>query len=291
MQDKAIVAGAIGRTSHLRILRPSGMALAVFTLGAVAPISWAQEAFDELMVRVEINASDGDAGFHAKHDGEGWRRVTIHDPDGDVIFKENAKRNEDLGEQGITENFFESAEPPCNPEEPDAVPLAEFLDRFEAGNYHFRGRTIEDGTLLGEAELTHNLPAAPDISAFDESTVDPHNTVITWASGADLGECQDDDLVAQGTIPDPATVEVVRWEVTVEPDKDALEGGELPDGVPFSVFNVQLLPSQTTVTVPAEYLNSYANAGVRAFKFEVGAKEASDNQTFSEGTFTLINGG
>ncbi|MDH3691493.1 MAG: hypothetical protein OEU36_18790 [Gammaproteobacteria bacterium] len=266
---------------HMRVFPTSGIAVAALTLGAAVPVSWAQEPFGELSALIEINATDGDAGFHVLLDGDAWQRVTIADPGGKKIFNERANRS--LREQGLTENFFESAEPPCDPAEEDAVPLAEFLDRFETGEYHFSARTIEGGKLKGETTLTHSLPAAPDISAFDgSSNVDPDNTVITWAAGTDLGGCQDDDLVTNGIIPDPGTVDVVRWEVVVEPNVEILVG-------PKRVFSVQLPPAETSVTVPSEFLNSYSADGITEFKFEVGAKEASDNQTFSEGTFE-ING-
>ena len=131
------------------------------------------------------------------------------------------------------------------------------------------------------ATLTHNLPAAPDISAFDGSEVDPsQSVVINWAPGNNLGEdCHDPELIDNGTIPDPGTVPVILWEVVVEPDADAVDL-EL-------VYSVQVPAGQTSVTVPPEYLNAYSALGVTEFKFEVGAREASGNQTFSEGTFEL----
>ena len=254
-------------------------------LAATIPVSWAQEEFDETKAFIEMNATDGDVGFHVLLDAEAWEWVTIDDPDGNQIFKEMARRN--LMEQGLTENFFESAEPLCvaDEEDPEAevVPLAEFLERFLPGEYLFAGRTIEGDELEGTATLTFNLPAAPDISMFDGTEdVDPANALMTWAAGMILGEkCQDDDLVTQGIIPDPASVDVVGWEVVVEPaDEEAF--------VPFRVFSVQLPPDQTSVTVSPEYLNAFP-AGTE-FKFEVGAIEASGNQTFSEGGFCTLPG-
>lgn len=249
-------------------------------LAATMPVSWAQEEFDETKVFIEMNATDGDAGLHALLDAEAWKEVRIDDPDGKKVFQEQAKGN--LLEQGLTENFFESAEPLCVPDpedlEAEVVPLSEFLERFPSGDYVFTGKIHPGGKLKGTATLTYNIPAAPDISMFDGTEdVDPANAVITWAAGMDLGEkCQDDDLVTEGIITDPALVDVVGWEVVVEPeDEEAID--------PFRVFSVQLPPGQTSVTVSPEYLNAFP-AGTE-FKFEVGAIEASDNQTFSEGSF------
>ncbi|MFQ5829916.1 MAG: hypothetical protein ACE5JD_12285 [Candidatus Methylomirabilia bacterium] len=254
-------------------------AMAALTLAAAVPASWAATVeLDEAFVRIEINASDGDVGFHGKFDGEPSKLMTIRRPDGEVIYRVRARRN--LKRQGLTENFFESAEPTC-----EEQPLAAFLLRFPTGVYSFEGKTNDGADILeGEFTLTHALPAAPDISAFDGSTVeldDDDSVVIHWGPGTDLGACHDQALVNNGTIPDPANVAVERWEVVVEPDVDveAL-------GLPFSVFSVQLPPGQVSVTVPFEYLDSYAVAGVTEFKFEVGAK-SGENQTFSEGTFVV----
>jgi len=267
---------------HMRRVFMVPAAMAALTLGAAVPASWAATVeLDEAFVRIEINATDGDVGFHGKFDGEPSKLMKIKRPgDGSVIYLVRAQHN--LKRQGLTENFFESAEPTCEEQS-----LAEFLLRFPAGDYLFEGVT-NDGvdTLQGVATLSYDLPAAPDISGFDGSIVelDDDPVVIHWGPGIDLGECHDQDLVDNGIIPDPADVEVERWEVVVEPnDDEQLEAS----GLPFSVFSVQLPPGQMSVTVPFEYLQSYAVAGVTRFKFEVGAK-SGENQTFSEGAFELI---
>lgn len=267
-----------------RLIQYVSIATAMLILVAVTPVGWAQEEFDEIKVIIEINATDGDAGFHVLGDAEAWKQVRIHDPDGNKIFM--AKDHNSLREQGLTEIFFESAEPLCtfDPEEPDeeVVPLSEFLERFSAGDYTFSGVTIEGGRLEGEGTLTYNLPAAPDISATDgRDDVDPGNAVISWAGGVDLGgKCHDPELVNDGIITNPASVVVVGWEVVVEPEDE-----EASD--PFRVFSVQLPPGQMSITIPAEYLDAFVSNGVTEFKFEVGAIEASGNQTFSEGTFEI----
>lgn len=237
----------------------------------------AQEPFDETKVLVEINATDGDIGFHVLLDADAWRQVRIDDPGGKRLFHEQAKGT--LADQGLTENFFESDEPLCDPalaeEEDDVVvTLAEFQQRFPAGLYIFTGKSNDGETLTDTALLTYNLPAAPDIDDFDGTgNVQTADAVIEWAPGEDLGECPFDDLV-----PDPGSVVEVGWEVVVEPaDEEAVS--------PLRVFNVQLPASQTSVTVPQEFLDTYVAQGVTMFKFEVGALEESGNQTFSEGVF------
>ncbi len=272
---------------HLMSKILSAAAGAALIFGASAAAGETEE-FEERRVLIEINATDGDAGFHALVDGDAWKEAKLS---GSKLFDAKAKGS--LREQGLTEIFFESDEPPCDesvaddPE--DVVTVGEVLERFPAGPYRFTGKSIEPGVKLeGGTILTHELPAAPDITgcALDEVcdgslAVDPDDAVIVWAPGDDLGVC---DVPAGITAP--AEVLVVFWEVVVEPDD------ELPAK---RVFSVQVPVGTTSVQVSPQYLNSYADEDVTEFKFEVGAVEArmiddevtKGNQTFSEGTFEL----
>ena len=237
----------------------------------------------EFKVIIETNATDGDVGFHALADGDAWRWAGMEDPDGNMIWSTRAQGG--LMQQGLTESFFESAEPLCepDPDEPDedVADLAEFISRFPEGEYIARANTNEGDRLLGSAELTYNMPAAPDISMTEDTEQYIHEVVIEWAPGTDLGDkCHDQSLIDDGTVADPADVEVVGWEVVVEPDdEDAAE--------PFRVYKVQVPPEQTRVLVPEAYLWMLFDEGFTEFKFEVGAIEESGNQTFSEGSFEV----
>lgn len=257
-----------GRSRRFLVL---GTLVALLLAGWVLPSRAAE--LDEAFLRIEINATDGDVGFHGKFDGEASKEMKIRDPKGGLIYL--LKADKSLRSQGLTESFFESDEPTCAEQ-----PLRDFLSRFPSGAYSFQGKTTEGDKLEGEAVLSHALPAAPDISATDGADLSGGAVVISWAPGVDLGNCHDPSLVADGTIPDPAEVPVDSWEVVVEPDEDELAAL----GLPSRVFSVQLPPEQLTLTVPLEYLQAYVAAGVTTFKFEVGAK-AGENQTFSEGTF------
>jgi hypothetical protein len=243
------------------------------------------EEFDEAFAIIEVNATDGDVGFHAKMDGEAWSWGRITDPMGKKIA--NMKASNALADQGLTEFFFESSEPVCEPdeEEPDArvVTLAEFLLRFAEGEYVFRGRTIEGDKLRSSDDFTYDIPAAPDVSMTDESEMAADSVVIEWMPGDDLGEnCHDQDLIDDGLIPDHADVEVVGWEVVVEPDDD-----EAAD--PERKFSAQLPPDQLSVEVPEDFFTQYLADGFSEFKFEVGAIEEGGNQTFTEGSFEVTD--
>lgn len=256
---------------------------AIAASAASAQQAMAQEEFDEALARIEINATDGDVGFHALLDADAWRWLRLDDSDGRKIF--NAKPFAGLRDQGLTEVFFESSEPLCeaDPEEPDArvQTLAEFLELYPEGEYVARGRTIDNEKLKSTIDFTYSIPAAPDIGLTEDMTFSVDNAVIMWEPGETLGEhCHDQSLIDDGTIPDPAGVEVVRWEVVVEPaEEDAVEI--------FRVFTAQVPAGQMSITVPAEFLRSYLDMGVATMKFEVGAMEESGNQTFSEGEFEI----
>ena len=267
---------------NTKLLKPGMFCALALVLACVGTPAQAEE-LDEAVVLIEINATDGDVGFHALLDAEAWRWIRLDEPTGQKLFTKRPHAG--LEEQGVTEIFFESSEPLCtqDPEEPDerVQTLAEFLLLFPEGEYLARAQTIEFEKLRSTAELTYNLPAAPDIEATEDATLSVDNAVIAWDHGDDLGEsCHDQALVDAGIIADPAEVEVVRWEVTVEPADD-----EAAD--PQRVFMAQLKPEQMAVTIPAEFLQSYLDDGITEMKFEVGAMEESGNQTFSEGEFEI----
>lgn len=248
--------------------RPLAVAIA---LAMATSLAWADDddedeeliEFDEADVYIEINATDGDAGLHALLDADAWKEVEIEDHRGRKIFEIEAKGQ--LARQGLTENFFESAEPVCDPDDAEpgdrVVPLGKFLRRFPPGTYTFEGETLEGDELESEDELTHDLPAAPIITSF---TTD----MVTWTPGFDLGACQDDSLGL-----DPGSVPVATWVVAVEPADDEIE--------PQLVFRVELAgDAPTAATIPPEYVNSYPDG--TNFKVEVGAIEESGNRTFTE---------
>lgn len=270
----------------LPVLPASAVAVA---LAAAAPPSQAEFdlELDEFFMRIEINATDGDVGLHMKLDGDGWGEMEIMDPVGDPIYHLDAMN--ELQDQGQTENFSESTEPPCfNPGNGEAFQtLVEFLAVFLEGKYVASGRTKDGVSTIGaEYDLVHDLPAAPDISPtdrrhFEIEDDDDDGAVLRWMNGNDFGACSAGPDADDGGL-DPTDVEVDLWEVTVEPADDETVADA---GLPFTVFTVQLPAHQRRVTVPREYFLAYLVAGVTSFKFEVGAK-AGENQTFSEGEFT-----
>jgi hypothetical protein len=267
---------ATTRTAAARIprwSRPGALALAAI-LGGASSGAWADVPcgdLSECRVLIEINATDGDIGFHVLFDAEGWQEGRIVDPDGKMIFRNHATSS--LRDQSVTENFFESAEPVCEEglaedEDEVVVTLPEFLERFPAGSYGFRVKLVEGGKALGATELTHVIPPAPADVDFDGSE-------ISWSFGEDLGECT--------TLPPgfqlAEETDIVAYEVVLEPEDPAFSSFRFATQVPNGV---------DSVSVPMEYLASLpVNTPL---KVEVGAIELRPNGSFGNQTFSEEDG-
>jgi hypothetical protein len=141
MRYEAIRAGALGGVILL----------------ATAQVGWAQDdgeeiPFAEADIFLELNDTDGDLGLHALIDGDAWSRLEIEGPNERRLLFVRAIGG--LARQGLTELFFESAEPSFDELAPEA-----FFRRFPAGTYEIEGRTLEGDVLESEVELSHVLPA------------------------------------------------------------------------------------------------------------------------------------
>ena len=201
---------------------------------------------DDAEIFFEINDTDGDAGIQVFIDGEGWDLMEMRGPNG-LEFSVLAQRG--IGMQGITEFFFESAEPSF-----DVQTLDELLALFPEGTYRFKGTTTEGRRLKGRAELTHDLPAAPVFIFPNEGDeVDPDDAVFMWEE-----------------VADPPGSEIDAYEVVVECEEP---GSEMAVEVPADV---------TQITVPPEVLE-----GQDECKWEVLVVEESGNRTITESSFDI----
>ena len=207
----------------------------------------------EAAIFIEINATDGDAGIQIFLDGEGWDAMQVRNPRGKVVL--NILGEGGIGQQGLTEGFFESAEPSFEEQS-----LEEFLALHPPGFYQFRGRTTDGKPLRGSARLTHALPDAPIIlyPGEEQDDVDPDETWVEWER-----------------VPDPPGSRIMGYIVVVEKDEGQLE-----------VFSVNLPRGATSVSVPPEFMRPGT-----AYKAEVLAVERSGNKTISEIEFETENGG
>ncbi len=154
--------------------------------------------FADAEVFFEFNSTDNDLGLQIFLDAEGWRQVKVSDPRKQKIVQIMTEGK--LSDLGITELRFESAEP--SP--------AEVLALFPAGEYTFRGKTVEDGKLYSTATLSQDLLPAPTFSPSDGDAVDAGATTVTWnAPGAEQVEIiisnEETDATLDVTVSAPVT--------------------------------------------------------------------------------------
>jgi hypothetical protein len=201
---------------------------------------------EEARIYWEYNSTDDDLGVHVFLDGEDWTFLKIKRPDHKTIFEVRGKGP--YAQLGLTELFFEGAEP-----ELSKVPLQELLAKFPEGTYSFRGLTVDDEIIEGEAEFSHAIPAGPQIS-FQTG---PNNFLkIQWTSVSSPPPGFPNEPIA-----------IVAYQVLI--------GEE---------FDITLPATANSVTVPPEFVTAL---GPGSHSYEVLAIDQSHNQTITEGHLTL----
>lgn len=262
---------------NLCLCAGTAVALAVPALVAAEDHDGDVIPFEEAHVFFELNNTDGDLGIHALIDGDPWKILRIKDASEHTILNVNVRGR--LRRQGLTEIFFESAEPTF-----DDLPPATFFDRFPAGTYKVEGVSLEGEAMENEVEITHAMPASPNPTVnrtpvamqcddeepgYDAPTVAGH-VVIAWDPVAlthpSLGNPQNS-----------SDISIHNYEVVVEAEIELTDDEEFT-----SVLSVILPPDVTEMTIPKEFL-----AQSDTFKYEVLAREESFNQTAIESCFLL----
>ena len=94
---------------RLPVLSTAMVALIFVSTGSVSRAHDDEIPFDEAELFFELNNTDGDLGIHALIDGEAWKKLEIEDPREREILDVSVRGR--LRRQGLTEIFFESAEP------------------------------------------------------------------------------------------------------------------------------------------------------------------------------------
>lgn len=230
-----------------------------------------EEEFDVAELFFELNDTDGDLGIHALIDGEAWRKMRIRPDDGKRLL--DVKVRGSLARQGLTEIFFESAEPTFDELAPEA-----FFARFPAGEYEVQGVTLDYRLLESDTELTHVIPAPPGNVTINGLDLAPDEE----------GECEEDEL------PEISNPVVIEWDaVTTSHPELGVSGAELEvlryrmvaefedEDENVFVTNVDMAHDDATaryrVTLPAEFLVDGTEG-----KFEILVREQSFNQTAVE---------
>jgi hypothetical protein len=208
--------------------------------------------FEDARLKIEYNATDGDAGLQIFADTEApWQEITVSNPAGQPVAHFEA--DDVIEDFGLTELFSESSEPPFT-----EFPFEEFKQLFPAGTYTFRGVTIDGARLQSTFVLTHDVPDGPHItSPADGATLRSDGLVVTW-----------------DPVTTPNGIDVVAYEVIVVDDNGAPSGGE-------RTLDVTLPGTAIRFPVPAEFL-------VRGtYKAEVLAIDDDGNQTLNEVAFRV----
>jgi hypothetical protein len=197
---------------------------------------------------IEFNETDEDVGVQCLLGGEPYTVLRAFDPDERRIL--DLRPRSILKQQGLSDFFFESAEPTL-----DEFSMAEFLDRFPVGIYEFETTTIDGEEQDGEAEFTHVIPAGPEItSPLEGDVVNLNDVVVSW------------EPVTMTTAfnPPQVPVTIVGYQVFVTRED------------PLRILRMDVSADTTSVSVPPEFLEPETE-----YEVEVLAIEASDNQTIS----------
>ena len=291
-----------GKKRHMFLLPVFLVAVIALILGATAPVSWGFGGhghevveLDECEVFIEYNSTDGDFGVHFFWDGEPWKWMTVWNEHLWPVLNVGTGKN--VRAQGLTEGFFESAEPTLR-----ELSFQEFLERFPEDVYRFRGRTLDWQRLVCETDFTHVIPCPFNEDAEPEIEVN-------WVPGTPLLSVEWDEvtdvikLTQEITDPDefPDCTDgpedlIVGYEavfelVVLEDDDEQVykETAILPADAEIYTAS----PEFTQLAVEAE---NAANGGTiegAELKVEVIAKEESGNSTITEiGVFELpvVNG-
>ena len=171
-----------------------------------------------------------------------------------------------LGRQGLTELFFESVEP-----ELAELPMVKFLKRFREGDYEFEGIRNDGIELESEVEFTHVIPCGPEVLPEEGTVLDPASpAVIKWEEVEEVVDPAATDEEGETICTDPENLGqdlgIDSYQVIVENDDIHLI--------------VDLTSDDRSLTVPPELLEDNT-----LYIFEVLAKEESGNQTITEGYF------
>jgi len=271
---------------NTRILFVFMLTAITFVLGVAATDLWASggkhhwfrvEKFEEADIFFELNNTDGDLGIHGKVDGGPWTKIWLKDSTHRQLMNVTARGR--LRQQGVTELFFESAEPIF-----EDLPPADFFNRFPEGTYKIYGISEDRNLLVGKSLVTHVMPAPPEPTVNGESmalqcddeeedydaTPVSAPVTITWS---DVTMSHPDADGGGAGVQPPVGVEIVNYEVVVEVETE--DGFE-------AIFSSILKPGVTEITIPEEF-----TALGDTVKYEVLAREKSFNQTAVESCFVI----
>jgi hypothetical protein len=257
---------SIGKMRSMRLLAVFLVPVIALILGAAAPKAWAQEVA-EAELFFEYNSTDLDLGFDIFFDADAWTEATLTAPDGMTDFF-LVNTGGGLFDKGNTEIMTESAEPPFGPDcaIPDectdqeiADAIADFQSFFPDGTWSLEVVFTDSSSTTVFIDLSHDLPAAPDIRRPREEQSLKKVKEIKWRDASEAG--------------DPP---IISYEVVAE---------MVINGETFKI--TAILPGNARkFTIPKEFMRLARRAKkqeeLEEFKVEVIARADNLNKTISE---------
>jgi hypothetical protein len=254
-------------TDRMRMARFLATATVPFALLAAPAASSAEEEvpFDTATIYFELNDSDSDLGIHGLIDGDEWRRLRIEDPNERVILNVSVLGR--LGRQGLTEIFFESAEPRFSELAP-----ADFFKRFPEGTYEVEGLALDGTELDSEVEISHVMPAPAGSIRLNGTAAAPNCSALPLpVVSAPVRVEWNEVTTSHPTVGTPGEpVEVEEYQVFLE-----LRGTDVK-------MSENLPPGTTSMQVPLDF-----TARGKNFKLELLVRADNGNQTATETCFEL----
>ena len=209
---------------------------------------------EEARLFFELNDTDGDLGIHGKIDGDEWKELEIEAPNGRELLEVDVKSK--LKRQGLTELFFESAEPTF-----DELSPAKFFKRFPEGYYEIETELLNGDEQESEVYLSHIIPAAPEVTKIGMAEEEGEEC---WDSGKGAG----DDVVVEwdavtmshddlppGTTPVGIAGDVIYYEFVVEVDESAWNSKSIIPPQPGT--NSKLIPADFFALTAADAGGEY----------------------------------
>ena len=221
-----------------------------------------QTRFAEAALFFELNDTDGDLGIHASIDGEPWTDLKIEGPGERTLLHVLSRGN--LHSQGLTQLFFESAEPSF-----DELAPEQFFQRFPEGRYEIEGR-LQDGREIESVAVLSHVLAAP-----------PENVTVSGVPAAE--NCDAPNLPV---VPAPVTID---WDPVTRSHPSLGSSG------PVKISRYQLFVEREGVKLsldlPPNVTEFQVPTGVTQlgdqFKFEIIARTTNGNNTAIESCFIV----
>ncbi len=238
------------------------MTIAGLTLGSAAmAFSATAPAFTESKIYFELNDTAHDLGIHSAIDGGPYVALAMTDTRRRPMLNINASGR--LAKQGLTQLFFESAEPNFT-----EFGVAAFLARFPEGTYRLSARTKTNRMMRTSVELSHVMPdrvrnvsvAGVVYTSDSEVPVVSAPVLIDW----------DPVTTSHPTVGKTGPMEIAKYQYFVQ--------------VGDYKLGVDLPPTVTQFQVPAELIALGSD-----FKLEIIATSATDNNTAVELLFRVEN--